>query len=120
MAKKMFAALVLLLPILPLTAQQSLQSATEIQDIEPPRLLRAFPDPSGNGLTIEFDLEDPAVIAFQLTDHQGKPVFETPYARRKAFRQTETWATGNVPPGIYSLLIRLDGRKIAECAVIIE
>jgi len=155
MTNKTFAALVALLPILPLMAQdtnmttrhtfpntvdttphqrggggncgngvygyQIRQSpeASDWPDLEPPRLLHACPHPSGDSITVEYELEDPAVICLQLADEQGNVVIETPYAATKAFRQTATWATRNLQAGNYSLMIMLDGRKLAQCTVVI-
>lgn len=92
-------------------------SAPELPDAEPPRLLRAYP--STDSLTIEFELEDPAVIRFRMVDAKGKAVLETPYKATRPFRQFETWATGALTPGNYVLMIQIEGRKLAQCPVVV-
>ena len=155
MANKMLAALMALLQIFPLLAQETnitprntfpntldttphrrggggncgngvygyqIRQSPETSDwpdLEPPRLLHACPQPSGDSITVEYELEDPAVISLQLTDEQGHVAIETPYAATKAFRQTATWDTKNLKAGNYLLMIRLDGRVLAQCAVVI-
>lgn len=155
MANKTFAALMALLQIFPLVAQDTnvtprhtfpntldttphqrggggncgngvygyqIRQSSEASDwpeLEPPRLLHACPHPSGDSITVEYELEDPAIISLQLTDEQGNVIIETPYAATKAFRQTATWATKNLKAGNYLLMIRLDGRKLAQCSVVV-
>lgn len=99
---------------------RQLPDATELPGIEPPRLLRAHPHPELDSVTIEYELEDPAVIRFQMVNAQGNVVLETPYAATSAFRQTETRAIKNAAPGAYVLMIQIDGKKLAQCDVVIR
>ncbi|HRI61568.1 MAG TPA: T9SS type A sorting domain-containing protein, partial [Saprospiraceae bacterium] len=81
---------------------------------------RAYPNPVSDYLTVEYYLEDPAVITFQLTDSLGKLVLETAPAAQQAFRQTETLATGYLPPGTYFLTMRAGKQQLAQTTIVIQ
>lgn len=98
---------------------QTLNAADE-EHYEPARLLRAYPNPVSYYLTVEFYLEDPAVITFQLTDSLGKLVLETTPAAQLAFRQTETLATGYLPSGTYYLTMRAGRQQLAQTTIVIQ
>lgn len=126
MAKQMLIAAVVLLQMLPLMAQynwqqpdSSLNAAGE-PGMEPARLLRAHPNPASDNVTVEYYLEDPAIITFRLTDMNGKWVFETAPDEKKAFRQTETLATGQLPSGTYFLTIQARGQQLGQTTVVIQ
>lgn len=92
----------------------------ELLELNPPRLFRAYPNPASDTVTLEFNLEDPAAIRFQMLDQQGKIVLETPYAVKKAFRQTETLSIGHLPAGTYFLTLQSAEQQLAQCSVVIQ
>ena len=141
MTKKAFVLLIALLQLLSLSAQQnwlemfdapetgvksrregacgsgvySYQVATPLGEMEPARLLRAHPTDSGDSILIEFELEDPARVRFQMLNAQGKMVWKTPDTATGAFRQFDTRPTGNLEPGAYTLQIVAGGQILAQC-----
>lgn len=147
MIHKSLIILIALLQLLPLNAQQNWQdtedttspdtndaprrratggsgayhykTALTSPELEPARLLRARPNAQNNGLVIEFELEDPAAVRFQLLDTRGKIVWETTEMPTLAFRQTDTRPTGNLTPGMYTLRMMAGGQKLGQCAVVV-
>lgn len=142
MIKKAFIALTALLYLLPLSAQQNwletvedtdtgstprrvgacgsgvfgYQAAAPSAEQEPARLLRAHPAGADDSIRIEFELEDPASVRFQLLDAMGKVAWETPARATGAFRQFDTRPAGNLAPGSYILQIKGRDQILAQCA----
>lgn len=147
MIHKSLIILIALLQLLPLNAQQNWQdtedttspdtndapwrrttggsgayhykTAITSPELEPARLLRARANAQNDGLVIEFELEDPAAVRFQLLDTRGKIVWETTETPTLAFRQTDTRPTGNLAPGMYTLRMMAGGQKLGQCAVVV-
>ncbi|MCK6691128.1 MAG: hypothetical protein L6Q97_03380 [Thermoanaerobaculia bacterium] len=141
MIKKAFAGLIALLQLLPLSAQQnwlemfdapyagdmprregacgsgvfSYQMATPAGEMEPARLLRAHPAGSDDSIRIEFELEEPASVRFQMLNTQGKLVWSTPDTDTGAFRQLDTRPAGNLEPGAYTLQMVAGSQILAQC-----
>ncbi|MBK8557429.1 MAG: hypothetical protein IPL65_17490 [Lewinellaceae bacterium] len=65
-------------------------------EMEPARFLRAQQNATRDSLFIEFDLEDPAIVRFQMINEAGQMVFDTPNAAQSlpANRNLENSTTG--------------------------
>lgn len=143
MIKKAFVVLTALLRLIPLNAQQNwletvetpdtgsaprragscgngvygYQAATPAGEMEPTRLLRAHPAGPDDSIRIEFELEEPAGVRFQMLNAQGKVVWNTPDTETRAFRQFDTRPTGNLEPGAYTLQIVAGGQILSQCTL---
>lgn len=84
------------------------------------RVFRAYPNPASDSLTVEYHLEEPSTVTFRLTDSKGKIVFETAPEEKKAFRQTETFTTGQLLSGTYFLTVKTTGQILAQTTIVIQ
>ena len=78
--------------------------------------LRAYPNPFGSNITVDFDLKEPCNVTTQLLTMDGKVVYNNPAGTLAAGSYTLPLQTQQIAAGYYTLVLRY-GNKIRTAKV---
>ncbi len=68
--------------------------------------LRAYPNPTGGSVTLDFMVPERAAISLKVFDALGSKIATTVLGERGAGRYKEPWETDGLPNGIYFCELR--------------
>lgn len=71
--------------------------------------LRLYPNPSGNLITFNFDLEKPSTIAIDIVTMDGKTVLQSQPKQTNSGQFEETLSIENLAAGTYIAVMKMDG-----------
>ncbi len=77
------------------------------------------PARAGERIALSFRLEAPGEVAFALHDVAGRRVAERAAERFDAGPHGVGWAPGTLAPGVYQLVLRVDGRRLTGRTLVV-
>jgi len=76
--------------------------------------LNLYPNPANETTTLSFDLVQPSTIEIKVIDQLGRTVKSVPVQNMNAGAQNIAIATGNLPSGLYSVLLRTNETTVTR------
>lgn len=89
----------------------------EVQAFEVP--VKAFPNPTSDVVTIQFELEETAEVTLNIYDMQGRIVSQVLNETRNTGRFIETWNAREAAAGMYFYELRA-GNKVAQGKLVVQ
>lgn len=80
--------------------------------------LRLYPNPATDALTLTYTLAAPGPVQLRLLDALGRPVFAPPAHPQAAGVHQQHLRLPALPPGLYSVVLVLDGRPVVRQLVV--
>jgi type IX secretion system substrate protein len=76
--------------------------------------MKIYPNPTSGNANVVFDLKDAATVHLSIYDVTGRQLSNVPAAQMNAGHQQMNISTGNLPSGIYNVVIRTENGTISQ------
>lgn len=96
-----------------------IQLTTDVFDIPTEGVkIAAYPNPTAAGLSIDFDVQKPCALTWQIIDPLGRLVYQKKYEKPTIGLFQDSWQTQSMPKGLYLLHVLIDNKSFSKKIVL--
>ena len=96
-----------------------IQLTTDVFDIPTEGVkIAAYPNPTAAELSIDFDVQKPCALTWQIIDPLGRLVYQKKYEKPTIGLFQDSWQTQSMPKGLYLLHVLIDNKSFSKKIVL--